>query len=350
MGKSFAVIDTGCQGITAIAASWTKDYGYTLDAFYHSKSRGLNRGMVTDIGLATDCISNVVAELKKRSKKNIHEVYAGITSPSVSTTRSSGTILLSRYGKEVSETDIEKCVKIASTIKTSIDKEPLHRIVQDFSLDGEKGIKNPLNLEGVKLEAQLSVLTINSSVLQNMSKCIANAGFIPAGFIFSGIASARRVLNEEDMYKGVLLLNLRRGLTEAMVFYRGALYDCRVYPSGTEDILSGEKILVQDALVELSDSIMRTGGWERVRKVVIIGEGSLESELIEKLEDLFAVPVKPGVCTAKSYEKLPAERAGYITSLGILDHLQEKRKKHHFESNILRKSRNKVLGFIEKYF
>ena len=200
MGKSFAIMDTGSKSVTALAVTWTRGGEYILEAFCRMSSRGIDRGTITDLGLATDCISDVLTELKKKAKRDIHDVYAGVSSPSVKLTKTAGTILLSKHGKEISERDVKKCIKVAAEIKNPINKEALHKLVRTFTLDGEAGIRDPLNLEGVKLEADVNVLTINSSVLWNISKCIANAGFVPAGFVFSGLASSHRVLNEEDRW------------------------------------------------------------------------------------------------------------------------------------------------------
>jgi len=306
--------------------------------------------MVTDAAMATSSIAEVLNKLQDRTGKRIQDVYAGISSTSISVTSSFGVLLLSKYGREVSAGDIKKCVQIGSAVKMTLDREPLHRIVRGFSLDGEKEIKNPLNLEGVKLGVNVNILTVNSSALHNMSKCISHAGFIPAGFVCAGLASAYRVLSEKDKETGAALLDICGDLTEVMVFQRGTLSNCKVFSAGMDDILSEDGSIDTAGLAKLIPRIVSLPGWEKVRKAVVIGEGAFIDNLAESLGKSFAFPVTSGTCIVRVFENLPPERAGYIGSLGILDYLQEEKRKQCPGGNIIKRGFNRALGFIDKYF
>jgi hypothetical protein len=350
MSRYFAALDAGRHGITAVAARWNKNRDFVLEGFCHTRSKGFHRGTVADAAIAADSVSETLNKLREKTGKKIHDVYVGVSSGSVGIIPSSGVLLLSKYGREVTETDVKKCVEIGSTVKTPLDKEPLHRIVCGFSIDGEKEIKNPLNLEGVKLEVSVNVLTINSSVLRNMSACISQAGFICAGFVFLGLASAYRVLTEEDRETGVTLLDIRSDLTEVMVFYRGILNSCKVFPVGTNEILMKDGGVNAQGLEKLISRIVSLVGWEKTRKVVVIGEGALIDSLIESLEGVFALPVTAGTCISRPFEHLPPERTGYVGSLGILDYLQQEKHKQRLSGNIIKRGFNRTLGFIDRYF
>jgi hypothetical protein len=350
MSKYFAALDAGSSEITAVAAKWDKNGDYAIEGFCRSSSRGFSKGLITDAALATDSVVKTMDKLKEKTGKKIHDLYAGVSSTSIGITPSCGVLLLSKYGREITGMDIKKCLGVASIIKTPIDKEPLHSIVQRFSVDGEKEIKNPLNLEGVKLEAEVNILTINSSALNNMAKCISQAGYSPEGFVFSGLASSYRVLTDDDKRTNTCLLDINRDLTEGMIFCRGHLAWCRVFPVGTADLVEENGSVNLDNLEKLVSRVISLQGWNSVRSMTVIGEGGLTHDLVESLERSFPVPVKAGTCIARPFEDLPPERIGYIGSLGILDHLQEENKGRMRSGNVLKRGFHRFLGFVDRYF
>ena len=350
MSKYFAAMDAGCYWITVIAARWSRSGDYVLEGFSRSRANGFRGGVITDIASATDAVTEAMTQLRKKTGRRIHDIYAGISSASVDIIPSSGMLLLSKYGREISDMDIKKCVNIGSTVKISLDKEPVHRIVRGFSVDGEKEIKDPLSLEGVKLEARMNILTMNSSALRNMSKCISQAGYVPAGFIFSGLAASYRSLTSEDRENGVLLLEVCRDMTKAIIFSHGTLNSCKVFSVGTDDILTRTSEIDRDKLQKLTSSVVRMPGWDRVDKIVVAGEGTLKDDLIERMEEFFKVTVIAGSCIAKPFEDLPPDRMGYVNSLGMLDYLQEERHQRKASGNIIKRCGSRFMNFIDKYF
>ncbi|MGB2601923.1 MAG: hypothetical protein WBD00_02575 [Candidatus Omnitrophota bacterium] len=350
MSKYFAVLDVGSNEISAVAARWIRNGDYVIEGFCRVPSKGFRRGLVSDQSLATDSVAGALNKLKEKTGRKIRDVYAGVSSTSVGLIKSSGAVLLSKYGREITENDVKKCVKIAATVKTPLDKEPLHRIVRGFSIDGDGEIANPLNLEGVKLEADVNILMINSSVLRNMSKCISQAGFLSEGFVFSGLASSYRVLNNDDRGVNVAVLDISRDLTEAMVFFKGRMIGCKVLSAGAGSLLTESGNIDPEGLEGLSSRVSSLRGWRDVRKMLVTGEGALEHEMIESLEKIFTFPVKAGTCIAKPFEDLPPDRAGYIGSLGILDYLQEEKNGQKLAGNLLSKIYYRILSFIDRYF
>lgn len=350
MDRHFAALDAGANGITVAAARWNRNGDCMLEGVCRAQSKGFRKGMVTDLSMAIDSIVRVFDKLKKKTGKRVQDIYAGVSSGSVAIAHSSGTLLLSKYGREISERDISKCVEIGSIMKMPLNKEPLHRIVRGFSIDGEKEVKNPLNLEGVKLGVNVNVLTISSSVVNNMSRCISQAGFVPAGFVFSGIAAAHRTLTGEDKEEGVALLNIYKNLAEVTVFHQGILTGCKVIPVAMNDILSKGGSIDTGSLKKLVSRIVSLSGWGKVRKVVIAGEEVIIDDLVESLEKMFTVPVIAGTCIVRPFEDLPPERAEYIGSLGILDHLQEENRFRHVSDNVVRRNFSRAMRFLDRYF
>jgi len=350
MEKYFAVIDAGRSEVAAIMARRLKNGDCVFEALARVKSDAFNNGVVSDIVKASGSISEVLNKLIEKSGKKAQDVYAVVTSASVERISSSGMVLLSKYGREVRQRDISRCIDIASTVKIPLDKEPLHKIAREFYIDGEKGIKNPIDLEGVKLGVDVNILTINSSVLNNMSKCIAHAGFVPAGFIFSGLASSYRFLNDEDRNMVTAIVNTHKDLTEIMIFDQGTLADCRVFSYGTDEFVSKNGIIARSTLENLYSEAVKLYGWENVQKIIISGTGALFDELIETSEQFFNIPVVAGICARKDYEELPPERAEYSAPLGVLDYLTHENKKNHICTGSLKKLLSGAVKFIDKYF
>ena len=313
-------------------------------------TKGLKKGIVEDVAAATDSISALLSNLKSRSGKNFTDVYAGISSYTVGITPSHGVVLLSKYGREISDSDIKKCVQIGSTVKMPLDKEALHYVVEGFSVDGETPVKNPINLEGVKLSAKMNIVTINSSAARNLAKCISSAGFVPAGFIFSGLAASYRVLDEEDKEEGVILVDMDTDTTDVLVFHDNILSGCKVFPIGVNGLLSEDVGVDKARLSAMVSQIISLPGWRRVHRVVVTGRGAMADGLIENLEKSFNLPVEIGTCLVKPFEELPPERMRYVGNIGILDYLREEKLKERSHASFIKHCFNKTLAFIDRYF
>ncbi|MFH1411125.1 MAG: cell division protein FtsA [Candidatus Omnitrophota bacterium] len=347
MGKYFATVNIGSTNVTAVSVRWNRSGDYAIEKFSRVPSRGFLRGAVSDSGAATDTIGEVIGRL---DTKGIRDVYAGISSSSLGLTKGIGTVLVSKYGREISRFDIKRCIKMASIVKMPIEKEPIHRIVAGFAVDGEDGIHDPFNLEGIKLDAHVNVVTVNSSVIRNMQRVIADSGSVPAGFIFSGLASAYRILSEEDMQKGAIFLAIRRDLQETLVFNDGILCGVRVSHGGTEEMMSGEAGVQEEALRTLYSDTKSLEGWDKVRKIVVFFEDAMTEEFIDAAENVFKLPVKIGNCSVRPFEKLPQDRVGYVGSLGMLDYLYSERLKDRRNTDLFKGAADKIINFIDSYF
>jgi hypothetical protein len=351
MKKHFAVLDMDASEISAVAARWTRSGEYVIEGYCRAASEGIRKGGVTDMSRAVGSIRKAIRKLNEKISGDIHDVYCGISSASLSIVPSSATVLLSRYGREIGQRDIDRCVEMASIIKMPLNKEPLHREVWGFSVDGEKGLDNPLNLEGVKLSADVNVLTINSTALRNMEKCLAQAGLNPEALVPSGLASSCRTFSERDRKEEVCFLDMGRDLTEALLFFRGRLRDCRAFPFGVEDIVSSGKVS-EGELDKLAEGMGDLQGWGAVKKVIVARQGALDHTVLEALEDRLKLPVSAATCVEHPFEDLPHEKAGYIAPLGILDYLREHvlRTPRSSASSLPRRLLNRSVAFIDRYF
>jgi cell division protein FtsA len=321
-----------------------------LEGFCHAASKGLNKGVVTDVTAAADSISNVMSKLKERTGKRITDIYAGVSSSSASVASSEGSVLLSKYSREINERDIARCIKVGSIIKMPLDKEALHYMVSGFSVDGEMPVKNPVNLEGVKLSVKMNILTLSSSSVTNMAKCIALAGFVPEGFVFSGLATSYRVLPQSERQEGAALIDMDTDLTEVLIMQDGILTGCRVFPFGIDKILSKDGNIDSEHLDKLTSRITSLPGWNNVKKTVLTGRASMIDNLIEAIEKSIGRHVDIGTFVVNPLEEHPPERMRYLGNIGILDYLREEKLKRRTSRNLFRRSLNRVLTFVDRYF
>ena len=351
MGKSFAVIDVGGEETFALAARWAKNGACEVEGFYRLRSSGMFDGAVAEVYPAAEHIRSLLAGLSSKTGMPFREVYTGISSPSVEVSPSSGSILISKYGREVSSRDIKKCVEIGSLSRTPLDREVLHRIVMGFSVDGERLIRDPEGLEAVKLGVEVNIVTINVTTVRNFSKSIAQAGYIPAGFVLSPLASSMRILSEDDRMDRTAFISTRGKKTEVLLFYSDNVGNCRVFdrPIGEDHGISscGE---AGDEYGWFFNSVLSMRGWQDMRRIVIAGTKAMPEEFLQFAEQKLGLPVRVGFPSARSFEDLPEDGASYSTALGVLDHLGETRRKKKRGSNSVKRAMEKAIGVLDEYF
>lgn len=350
MEERFAVIDACDQGISAISVRWARNGEYKIDAFHRGLSGGVSEGVVNFAPLATDRIKQSMEGLIKKTGKKIRRVYSAVSSPSVDTVSSQGTVLISKYGRDITERDISRCVDIASSARIPLDRVVLHRYVTGFSIDGEPPIADPSGLEAVKLQAEVRMVTINNSVVNNFSKCIAQAGYVPAGFVFSGVASSLRVLSKCGGLDGTALINVNSGSTEVLLFSDRSIEDCKVFPYGWMSLTKGEESRDEETFDKLCGAVRSLRKWPLVKRVVTGGRGAPPVNIIEGLEEYLEVPVSPGICAARPFEDLPQDRTGYTIALGVLDKLKEDRRGCPTREGFVKRAVRDILRFLDEYF
>ncbi|HNX90795.1 MAG TPA: cell division protein FtsA [Candidatus Omnitrophota bacterium] len=350
MDDNFAVLDLKCNSVSAVLARWGKNGEYILEGSSRCDSRGLHKGVITDMTLATDSIVEVLQALKQKTGKRFRDVYTSISSPSVEVIASSGTILLSRYGREIARQDVEKCINYAAVIKLSLDREILHKLVRNFTIDGERGIKNPQGLEGVKLSAEVSIVTIDSSSLKNIAKCVALAGYTLRGSILSGLAISFKVLSPEQIKKGIALVNMCKHMTEMMTFHDGALMGCRILQLGVNDILGWAGEQSEGPLGTLLSTFNSMPAWDMINDVMVTGDVGLDEGVLERIEKATGRTVKYGTYVPKPFENLHEESIGCIGNLGMLDFMKDTKEARESGAGPMRKIFNDMVNFIDKYF
>lgn len=252
MGKIVACLDMGTSKISLLAVSPAG--GRFFGTIVTVPSKGIRKGTIIDMERAALSVRNAVtlAEEKLRAQglnQKIKSVITGISSDSVSIIESYGAAGIG--GKQIKEEHIDHVINSAGSVYIPLDRELIHILPVEFTLDGESGIRNPVGLKGFRLEAKVQILTAPEIQIENIATCLENAGLKIEDLVFKPLATARSVLKEQEMEDGVLLLDIGGGNTELIVFKNERICHVATIPVGgnhiTNDIAIGLKIPVDEA-------------------------------------------------------------------------------------------------------
>jgi cell division protein FtsA len=228
-------------------------------------SSGVRRGVVIQPEEVSRILRENFSKIKKEGQK-IESLYLNIGGAHLFSLPSRGTIAVSRADQKISQEDINRVLEAAKTINLPLNKEIFDIIPREFIIDGEKGIKDPLGLKGVRLEAEVLVLAGFSPYLNNLTQAILDSGLQILDMISSPIASARACLSERQKELGVAILDIGAGTTDLAVFEEGDLIHLAVLPIGsaniTNDIAIGLKTDIEIAeriKIEFGNCLLKRG-------------------------------------------------------------------------------------------
>lgn len=245
-------LDIGSSSIKALVVR-KKPKGGDLEVLGQGEetSVGIRRGVVIDVPQVAEIISSVLKKVQADSGQKINSVYTNISGAHLYCTSSRGLVSVSRADQKISEEDIARVIEAAQTFSLPSNKEILDVFPKEFIIDGERGIKEPLGLQGVRLEAEVLVLSGFAPYFKNLTQAVLNSGFQINDLVASPLASARAVLTPREKELGVALLDIGAGTTGLCVFEEGTLIHLAIFPIGsghiTNDIAIGLKTDIDTA-------------------------------------------------------------------------------------------------------
>jgi cell division protein FtsA len=212
-------------------------------------SRGLRKGVVINVEATMDSIKNAVREAEASAGLKIDSVVVGIAGEHITGFNSNGAIAI-KHGEVVKE-DMKKVLEAAKAVAIPTDREILHVIPQEYIVDDQEGLKNPLGISGVRLEVRVHIITGSVVSAQNIVKCVNRAGLEVRDIVLEQLASSEAVLTDDEKQLGVILVEIGGGTTDMAVFYRGSVRHTSVLPIGgnqiTNDIAVGLRTPTEDA-------------------------------------------------------------------------------------------------------
>jgi cell division protein FtsA len=250
-GQIFTAIDIGTTKICTIIAVINEEDKLEVKGIGKSRTRGMENGRVIDMQLATISIKEAINAAEEKAERKAKNIYVGIAGEHIRSFNALGRISIADEGAEITPEHVSMVIKDA---KTNIKRKPggnkleiIHAIPQYFDVDGQKGIMNPINMNGYNLSAFVHVVMADIHSMENIKKCVEMNHYKVKEIFLEPIASAYAVLNEVEKKLGSILIDIGGGTTDIAVFYKGSIRFSAVLPLG------GEKI-TQDLSIGLKTS------------------------------------------------------------------------------------------------
>jgi cell division protein FtsA len=214
-------------------------------------SKGHRRGAISDLGLATAAINEAALKAEKAAKAPIETAVVGIGGPQIRGINLQGGVTMGSRMKEITKEDVRAAIDRTRSVPLAPDREVLHLLPQQFILDDQGAIHDPVGMVGNRLEVSLNLLTCSGSQAQNVVTCANRAGLEVVDQVFEGLAAAEAVLSADERELGVCLADIGSSSTELVVFFEGSVAHTSVLPIGgdhfTNDLAVGLQVSVEEA-------------------------------------------------------------------------------------------------------
>ncbi len=214
-------LDIGTTKVCAIVAEIKSPDEINVLGVGTHPSNGLKKGVVVNIDKTIESIKSAVDQAEEMSGCEIRSVYVGVAGGHVQGMSGHGMITLK--SKEVTAPDVERAIESASAVMIPSDREVLHVIPQEYIVDGQSGIKDPVGIYGMKLETKVHIVTGQITAAQNLVKCVHNAGMDVSDMVLEQIASSEAVLSNDEKEIGVVLIDCGGGTCDVAIFYGGTI-------------------------------------------------------------------------------------------------------------------------------
>lgn len=379
-------LDIGTSKVVAIVGEVKADGSLNIVGIGSHRSRGLKKGTVVNIESTVESIQRAVEEAELMAGCRIHSVYAGIAGSHIRSMNSHGIVAI--RDREVTRADIDRVIDAAQAVAIPADQRVLHILPQEYIIDSQEGVKEPLGMSGVRLEAKVHLVTCAINAVQNIEKCIKRCGLQTEEIILEQLASSYAVLTEDEKELGVCMVDIGGGTTDIAIFTEGAIRHTGVIPIAgdqvTNDIAmalrtptdnadeikikyacaltqlasAGEMIKVPgvgerparelsrqalaevvepryDELFTLVKAELQRSGYENLLAagVVLTGGTSKMEGVIELAEEIFHMPVRIGMPQSVKGLADIVRNPIYSTGVGLLLYgmrqLQQQERSHH---------------------
>jgi cell division protein FtsA len=207
-------------------------------------STGLRRGVVVNIESTLASVSQAIEAAELMSGREVKECFVGVAGANIESINSRGVVAVTGKGREITQGDIDRVIEAARAVVIPMDREVLHVIPQTYIVDDQKGIRNPLDMIGVRLEAEVHIVTGSVTTAQNLVKCVNRAGFKVERLVLQSLAAARATLTSDEKELGCLLVDLGAGTTDLLVFSEGAPYYSSAIPVGGSQVTNDISIML----------------------------------------------------------------------------------------------------------
>ena len=242
-------LDIGTSKIVTIVAEIKPEGTLEVIGVGMHESSGMKKGMVVNIDATMAAVQRAVGDAELMADCKIREVYTGIAGSHIKSSNANGMVKIK--DKEVVQADIDRVLETASSISLPGDQQTLHILEQEFSIDGQEGIRKPLGMSGKRLEVEVHIVSGAVAAVQNIMKCVHRCGLEVREMILQPLASSKAVLSDDERDLGVCLVDIGGGTTDVAVFTAGAIRHTAVIPIAgdqiTNDIAMAMRTPTKDA-------------------------------------------------------------------------------------------------------
>jgi len=364
-------LDIGTSKVVAMVAELSADGKLQVIGMGSHESKGLKKGVVVNIEATVNAIQRALEEAELMADCKIQRVYTGIAGSHIRSFNSTGMVPI--RDREVTPMDVDRVIETARAMPIPTDQQVLHILTQEFIIDGQDGVREPLGMSGVRLEVKVHIVTGAVSAAQNIVKCVRRCGLEVSDLILQPLASSLAVLTEDEKELGVCLVDIGGGTTDVAIFREGAIRHTAVIPIAgdqiTNDIAMALRTPTQEAeelkvrhgcsLRQLADAretidvpgvgdrpprelsrqtlaevieprveelyslvqrVLRESGYEELLSsgIVLTGGSSVMRGMVELGEEIFHMPVRLGVPRYAGGLADVVRSPRYSTAVGLL--------------------------------
>jgi cell division protein FtsA len=364
-------LDIGTSKIVAMVAELAPDGQMDVRGIGSHESKGLKKGVVVNIEATVGAIQRALEEAELMADAKITRVYTGIAGNHIRSFNSTGMVAIK--DKEVTPIDVDRAVETARAMPIPNDQQVLHILTQEFVIDGQDGIREPLGMSGHRLEVKVHIVTGAVSAAQNIVKCVRRCGLEVADLVLQPLASSVAVLSEDEKELGVALVDIGGGTTDIAIFTHGAIRHTAVIPIAGDQITNdiamalrtptpeaeviklrhgvalrqladpresvevpglgdrGARELSRHTLAEvieprveelygLVQQVLRQSGYEELMSsgIVLTGGSAVMQGMVELGEEIFHMPIRLGVPRYAGALADVVRNPRYATAVGLL--------------------------------
>ncbi|HOK02907.1 MAG TPA: cell division protein FtsA [Spirochaetota bacterium] len=214
-------------------------------------SKGLKNGVIVNIENTSASIVKAIENAETSAGYEVSSVFVGVSGQHIKGENSKGVVAITNRNRTITQSEVKRVIEAAQAIVIPVDREIMHVLSKEFTVDDQSGIKDPVGMSAVRLEAEVHIITAATASIQNMIKAVAKAGFQHRDIVFNALASADAVLSKDEKELGVALIDIGGGTTDIIVYMEGGVAYSAVLPVGsihiTNDISIGLRTSIESA-------------------------------------------------------------------------------------------------------
>lgn len=217
-----AGLDIGTDRIRVLVAEYDEMGNLLVSGWGESRSEGMRKGIVVNIEAAREAVLSAVEAAEHEAGRTVTELWTALGGASVDSLNSRGVVAVSGKNREIGQADVERVLEAARAVVIPMDRDILHVLPQEYIIDDQGGIRNPMDMIGVRLEAEVHIVTASVSAIKNMEKAVERADYKVGDVALGTLAAARALLSEDEKEMGVLLIDIGASSTDFILVYGGA--------------------------------------------------------------------------------------------------------------------------------